>query len=157
MDTVSVLRRRAVASRLGRRSCVNPFQRSGNNSPRFRHEHLEQLKGERAVLQIGQFCEGNLHYFEPQIDRNLTEMNYVVTLWKITLRSIDRFSILMAQNDRQVTSFRLRRRSTSGLCEKFLPQQKPSRGRIVTFHPRVRSSARSLFNIVFTNTRPPTD
>ena len=65
-----------------------------------------------------------MHYFEPQIDRNLTEMNYVVTLWKITLRSIDRFSILMAQNDRHVLSFRLRGRSTSGLCEKFLPHQK---------------------------------
>ena len=76
-----------------------------------------------------------MHYFEPQIERNLTEMNYVVTLWKITRRSIDRFSILMAQNDRQVLSFRLRGRSTSGLCEKFLPQQKRSRGGLITSPP----------------------
>ena len=37
----------------------------------------------------------------------------VVTLSKISLRSISRFSILLAQNDRPVRSFRLWGRSTS--------------------------------------------
>ena len=48
----------------------------------------------------------------------------MTTLSKLTLRICYRFSILLAQNDRLVPSFRLRHRSTSGLCEKFLSHQK---------------------------------
>ena len=41
------------------------------------------------------------------------ELKKVVTLSKISLRSMSRFFILLAQNDRPVRSFRLRGRSTS--------------------------------------------
>ena len=42
----------------------------------------------------------------------------------ISLRCINRFSILLAQNDRLVLSFRLRGRSTSSLFKKSLSDRK---------------------------------
>ena len=58
--------------------------------------------------------------FCTQNEARISGTEKVVTLSKISLRSISQFSILLAQNDRPVRSFRLWGHSTSSLFKKYL-------------------------------------
>ena len=63
------------------------------------------------------------------------KLNYRGTLRMISLRCFNRFSSLLAQNDRLVLSFRLRGHSTSSFTKKFLPHQKCKVGGTISNRP----------------------
>ena len=76
-----------------------------------------------------------MNVFVHKMKPEFPELKKVVTLSKISLRSISRFFILLAQNDRPFRSFRLRGRSTSSSFRKSLSDQKGARGASVQMPP----------------------